>query len=563
MKSLRTIAFPLFLGAFMACGGSQDKGMAAPPKQPVPPATAETPAAAAPWPKAEQGRFAVLVTNVGRKDRVGDAANSIVNGLKALNEQVFGASPAGMQAPMKSFEVLTMPETVGWSEQPVLRTLEDDDELARDVLTKTGASLFIDVGEMERGKERVMYVHLAGRLEMDGRGRYPLAQHLEISPSSMPNIVPIMQLAALVEAGKFDSQAGRFLVPKLEPMVQKVDSLFASHTELKKAGLFNAGGALWILGNAQFECALHKGDPAYLQKAETTFKMLAGGHALPPGMSPRDDAWTALLFANRGQVQFAMGLPGAAGVAYELALRYISRQSAPLQWAVTQTNRGHSLAKSGERPGEAAHLESARKAFQEALSVLTRDRYPMAWAATQRNIGTTLASLGRSKNDAKPLEEAVQAYRQTLLEHTRERLPFEWATIQNDLGTVLHDLGTRESGTTRLEEAAQAYDNALLEFNRDKTPGEWLFTQSNRGDNLRKLGERKKDVGLLCSALQSHLETLQFAIKVNAADYIEQFRLRVQLDLQTIDPSAPTQKPACTPPITDESWSVFQSSLPK
>ena len=73
-------------------------------------------------------------------------------------------------------------------------------------------------------------------------------------------------------------------------------------------------------------------------------------------------------------------------------------------------------------------LEEAVVAFREALKECTRERVPLDWAMTQTNIGNTLAALGGREGDSARLEEAVVAFREALKECTRERVPLkEWA----------------------------------------------------------------------------------------------------------------------------------------
>ena len=73
-----------------------------------------------------------------------------------------------------------------------------------------------------------------------------------------------------------------------------------------------------------------------------------------------------------------------------------------------------------ERDGK---LEEAVSAYREALKEITRERVPLDWATTQKNLGNALQRLGERESGTGKLEEAVAAYREALKEMTRERVP--------------------------------------------------------------------------------------------------------------------------------------------
>jgi tetratricopeptide (TPR) repeat protein len=82
-------------------------------------------------------------------------------------------------------------------------------------------------------------------------------------------------------------------------------------------------------------------------------------------------------------------------------------------------------------------LEEAVQAYQQALKELTRDRAPLDWAGTQSNLGIILRALRERERGTQHLEEAVQACREALKEFTRDRVPLPWARTQNNLGNAL------------------------------------------------------------------------------------------------------------------------------
>jgi tetratricopeptide (TPR) repeat protein len=151
---------------------------------------------------------------------------------------------------------------------------------------------------------------------------------------------------------------------------------------------------------------------------------------------------------------------------------------------MTQNNLGSALSSLGERESGTAKLEEAVVAYREALKELTRERVPLDWAWTQNNLGTALGSLGERESGTAKLEEAVAAYREALKEWTRERVPLEWAKTQHNLGNALWSLGERESGTAKLEEAVVAYREALTEQTRERVPLRWASSFGSEGEAL-------------------------------------------------------------------------------
>jgi len=66
----------------------------------------------------------------------------------------------------------------------------------------------------------------------------------------------------------------------------------------------------------------------------------------------------------------------------------------PLQWAMTQNNRGNALLGLGERESGTARLEQAVAAYDAALKELTQGRVPLQWATVQMNRGTAVFEAG-------------------------------------------------------------------------------------------------------------------------------------------------------------------------
>ena len=199
--------------------------------------------------------------------------------------------------------------------------------------------------------------------------------------------------------------------------------------------------------------------------------------------------------------------------AYYAALEELTRERAPLQWAMTQTNLGNALIALGELEGGTARLEEAVKAYYAVLEIFKREQAPLLWAMAQSNLGVALEALGERESGTARLEDAVKAYNAALEERKRELVPLDWAATENNLGNALARLGERESGTARLEDAVKAYNAALEERKRELVPLDWAATKNNLGFALlmlgQKLGQRENGTTLLkeaVAALRAALE---------------------------------------------------------
>jgi hypothetical protein len=147
----------------------------------------------------------------------------------------------------------------------------------------------------------------------------------------------------------------------------------------------------------------------------------------------------------------------------------------------------------GEHREPAATLQAAVAAYRTMLQSLTRESTPLDWAITQDNLGIVLEQLGEQQDSPMNFEEAVAAYRDALLVLTHERVPLQWAMTQMNLGDALTRLGERESGTARLEEAVAAYRGALLVLTHERVPLQWAMSTGNQGVAMKLLAGRSGD----------------------------------------------------------------------
>jgi len=83
-------------------------------------------------------------------------------------------------------------------------------------------------------------------------------------------------------------------------------------------------------------------------------------------------------------------------------------------------------------------------AYGEALKELTRERVPLQWAATQNNLGTALEALGERESGIATLQSAVAAFGEALKEFTPEAAPYWRAIAQRNLDRVMRLIAQRQ-----------------------------------------------------------------------------------------------------------------------
>ncbi|WP_292532938.1 hypothetical protein [Methylocystis sp.] len=127
---------------------------------------------------------------------------------------------------------------------------------------------------------------------------------------------------------------------------------------------------------------------------------------------------------------------------------------------MTQMNLGNALQRLGERESGTDKLNEAVAAYRETLKEITRDRAPLQWAMTQMNLGNALQTLGERESGTGKLNEAVAAYREALKEYARDRVPLEWARTTGNQGVALMRLAERQKNAQTAATALRQIDAA-------------------------------------------------------------------------------------------------------
>lgn len=157
--------------------------------------------------------------------------------------------------------------------------------------------------------------------------------------------------------------------------------------------------------------------------------------------------------------------------AYRAAAGDGRRVSAPVDWALTQSNLGIALMDQAARsgPAGAGYLKESISAYRGALDVLNAPEHPVGHATVQGNLGRALQNLadGSDEEDARErLTGAVSAFRAALALRSRMTQPGPWAGTQLNLAMALEqlgDMGGADAGGC-YDDAVSAYRLVLTEF---------------------------------------------------------------------------------------------------
>jgi hypothetical protein len=204
--------------------------------------------------------------------------------------------------------------------------------------------------------------------------------------------------------------------------------------------------------------------------------------------------------------------------AYDKAITFSNSDTAPLDFAMTQNNRGLILGDLANLSGEdrAARLRESLAAFDEALRFWPPETAQPNYATAQNNRGLVLGDLANlpGEDRAARLRESLSAFDEALRFWTSETAQLHYATAQNNRGTILSDLANLfgEDHTARLRESLAAFDEALRFRRPDTAPLDYAMTQNNRGAILSDLANLSGEdrVARLRESLACYDEALRF-----------------------------------------------------
>lgn len=174
--------------------------------------------------------------------------------------------------------------------------------------------------------------------------------------------------------------------------------------------------------------------------------------------------------------------------AHATALKLVSREENPAEWAANKHGMGIALSYLG-RLGEGVDtLDEAMAAFDEALEVRTRDKYPDQWASTKVAIGLAASGYGHVYGDVEWMKRAVAAYEDAL--GVLGDQVYDWTLLQRNLGLALYLQGYYANDVDALSRSVDAFDEALSRIDKGDRPQEWGLAQSSRAQSLLALASR-------------------------------------------------------------------------
>jgi tetratricopeptide (TPR) repeat protein len=91
-------------------------------------------------------------------------------------------------------------------------------------------------------------------------------------------------------------------------------------------------------------------------------------------------------------------------------------------------------------------LEAAFAAYREALKELTRERIPLEWAETQRNIALVYQALFDKDHQPRHLDDALEAADQALEEFRKADAPFYIEKAERQRAQILAARAGASSG---------------------------------------------------------------------------------------------------------------------
>jgi CHAT domain-containing protein len=205
-----------------------------------------------------------------------------------------------------------------------------------------------------------------------------------------------------------------------------------------------------------------------------------------------------------------LGLPVAdpmaavddAASAYEAALTIWTRDSHPLEWALTTAR----LAATHERRAlwqGYGELQKAYAHYSAALDAIDPVRNPIDWArVANRRAGVLLGAAEHEPAPANKVREAIADYEAAARVVGRDRSPLDWAQFRHNAGNAHRQLAQLTGDADELAASAAAYEDALAARPKDIEPVEWAQTTGALARTLARAGRTDEALALFQAALQ-------------------------------------------------------------
>ena len=141
------------------------------------------------------------------------------------------------------------------------------------------------------------------------------------------------------------------------------------------------------------------------------------------------------------------------------------------------------------------NVKAAVQYYSEALKFLTRDEFPAQYAMTQNNLGNALRDLPVTTPDehGENVRKAIACYEAALEIYKKDEYPVQYAMTQNNLGLAYTDLpsATAEERAENVRRAIVCYEAALEIYKKDEYPQFYCQTAANLGMALVDVDKSK------------------------------------------------------------------------
>jgi tetratricopeptide (TPR) repeat protein len=219
----------------------------------------------------------------------------------------------------------------------------------------------------------------------------------------------------------------------------------------------------------------------------------------------------------------------------EEALKVLTAERHPVDWAVTKSSLAIAVMSLGRRTGANEPLKHAEAMFRELLVLDVQSSSDRS--KTKGNLASVLRLLGNVEHDSKRLDEATHLFRQALTEISLDRDPMTWSAVQNNLGATYRLWGQMESSVSLLRQAEESYKQALSVISRERAPYQWAQITDNMALVLLLLGRCTSSRETLQNALalaDSALEIFHKADSKPDIDLAEGRRASIQRELNDL-----------------------------
>ncbi|MHA1598152.1 MAG: cyclic nucleotide-binding domain-containing protein [Alphaproteobacteria bacterium] len=288
--------------------------------------------------------------------------------------------------------------------------------------------------------------------------------------------------------------------------------------------------------------------------SEALYAAMPAVQSLPHDLTTRERATIQMCYGNAVATMAAQrgtaDLYQVAAQTFRAALDILSRDDAPLDWAMTNKHLGAVLQAMAERSGGSDALAGAAEAFADALKVFTLSQFPVQWASIQNRLGVVLYKIDLKGTDGEMIKESLNAFQAAVQVFTRTEYPERWADVMNNFAQAAQVLGEQLHNAEVLEKAVDACRGALEIRTRAKSPLLWAATQNNLGSALFLLGKLNEDE----KELQGAADAFDMALNLyrefgftRLAQIANKNLGRVRNEIQELESPQPRARPKIPP----------------